>query len=264
MFSTLRRIAFVLSFAPISAAADDGPTSIWDDYAADGWRAVASATGDLNRDGLDDAVVVIEAPGGITEPANACTAEDDYSDAPVRRLIVAFVEADGRFTRAADEPRVALRADEGGAFGDPFEGVFIEHGSVVIMSYGGSRWRWALTLRFRFDDGDWRMTGMTDAHIDSVYNSIVTYDYNALTGKVQVGVEESPVEDGAAEEPLCVACRAGEQCPKADGCNDGTKRAAAGTTWFDVGRKERVRMSEYRCWDAETGLLVHTGFQSRR
>lgn len=264
MITTIRQLAFLLAYLPAAALADDVPDSVWRDYGAQGWRAIASATGDLDRDGRDDAAVVIEAPDGVTEPANACSADRDYSEAPARRLIVAFADGHGGYVRAADEPRVVLRSDEGGMMGDPFQDVSVQNGSVVIMFYGGSRWRWGQTLRFRYDDGDWRMAGMTEIQIDSIYNSIIEYDYNALSGKIQVNVEESPDEDGAAEEPLCVACRAGEQCPTANGCYEGTKPATAGTTWFDVGGKERVRLSDYRCWEEDIGLLVHTGFQSQR
>lgn len=264
MKAAFKRIALLLALWPAAAMAEEAPPSIWQDYAAKGWRLIDSASGDLNRDGIDDAVAAIEAPEGVTEPANSCSAEKDTSDAPVRRLIVAFADGNGRFTRMADEPRVLLRADEGGAMGDPEQGVFVERGSIVLMFFGGSRSRWSQTLRFRFDDGDWRMSGATETQIDSVYNSIIQYDYNALTGKVQVTVEESPDAEAAVEEPLCVACRVGETCPDANGCHAGTRRAGAGTTWFDVGRKERVRLSDYRCWEDATGLLVHTGFQSQR
>jgi hypothetical protein len=264
MKAAFKRIALVLALWPAAGMAEEVPASIWQDYGAKGWRVMDSARGDLNRDGIDDAVVVIEAPESVTEPANSCTPEKDYSDAPVRRLIVAFADGRGGFIRTADEPRVLLRADEGGAMGDPEQGVFIERGSIVLMFFGGSRSRWSQTLRFRYDDEDWLMTGATETEIDSVFNSIVRYDYNALTGKVQVTVEESPDAEAAAEEPICVACRVDETCPKANGCYEGTRRASAGTTWFNVGRKERVRLSDYRCWEEETGLLVHAGFQSQR
>ena len=249
---------------PDSARAFDVPAAIWKDYESQGWRVIGQASGDLNRDGREDIALVIEAPDGLTEPANACSADDDYSDAPVRRLVIAFAEPDGGYRRAADEPRVVLRADEGGVMGDPFEEVSIGNGSVVLDFYGGSRWRWALTLRFRHDDGDWRMTGMTDTQTDSIMNSVLTYDYNALSGKMAVTAEESPDSEAAASEPLCVACRVGEHCPQTGGCYEGTKRAKSGTTLFKVGRKERVILSDYRCWESRTGLLAHTGFLSPR
>lgn len=65
-------------------------------------------------------------------------------------------------------------------------------------------------------------------------------------------------------EPTCVACRVGDNCPEAKGCYEGTRPGKAGSTLFTVGRKDRVRMSDYRCWESNTGLLAHTGFQSER
>ncbi|MFZ2099319.1 MAG: hypothetical protein WAU86_02005, partial [Oricola sp.] len=231
------------------------------DYATAGWHEIGAANGDLNRDGIDDVAVVIEAPEGMMEPRNACDGDQGYSEAPVRRLIVAFADGKGGYTRAADEPRLVLRSDEGGAFGDPFEGISIERGSIVADHYGGSRWRWGMTVRFRFDDGDWRMTGMTDSQMDSLSLSAITYDYNALSGKVEVAVE-GPEPDAEPGEPLCTACRVGEQCPEANGCYQGTRITKAGKVLYTVGKKDRIVMSQFRCWFDKVGLLTHTGFQA--
>ena len=108
------------------------------------------------------------------------------------------------------------------------------------------------------------MAGMTDTQSDSIMNSVLTYDYNALSGKVEVTAEESPDTEGSKTEPLCVACRIGENCPEARGCYEGTKPAKTGKTLFKTGKKDRVVMSDYRCWESQVGLLTHTGFQSQR
>jgi hypothetical protein len=125
----------------------------------------------------------------------------------------------------------------------------------------GSRWRWGQTTRFRLEEGGWLMTGMTELQHDSIYNSVIEYDYNALTYKIAVTVDEG-VDDPEAE-PVCVACRAGEACGSGD-CYKTTKPAKTGTTWFDTPRRDRVTLSGFRCWFEQTGLLEHTGFQVRR
>jgi hypothetical protein len=257
----LKRVAFVLALWPAAAVAQTAPVSVWQDYAAKGWHEIGAAYGDLNRDGVDDAAVVIDAPEGMMEPRYACHGGDSWSEAPARRLIIAFADGKGGYTRAADEPKLVFRADEGGAFGDPFAGISVERGSIVIDLYGGSRWRWGTTLRFRYDNGDWRMTGMTESQMDSLSLASLTYDYNALSGKVEV-VAEDAADDAETGDPLCVACRAGEQCPEANGCYEGTKVAKDGKTLFATGKKERVVMSDFVCWYINVGLLKHTGFHS--
>jgi hypothetical protein len=252
----------LLAFLMLPSAARAADTeAFWADYKADGWTEIGRAAGDLNKDGIEDLAIAIEAPEAITEPANSCTQEDDYSDAPVRRLIVALGDGSGGYELSADEPRAILRADEGGIMGDPFQGIAIAHGSIVIEHYGGSRWRWGQTTRFRLEEGGWLMTGMTELQHDSIYNSVIEYDYNALTYKIAVTVDEG-VDDPEAE-PVCVACRAGEACGSGD-CYKTTKPAKTGTTWFDTPRRDRVTLSGFRCWFEQTGLLEHTGFQVRR
>jgi hypothetical protein len=101
-------------------------------YMQTGSTVLAESNGDLNGDGLADHAVVFEAPEGVVEPSNSCDGSDDYSDAPVRRLIVDLSQEAAPATMALDDSRVVLRSDQGGIFGDPFEDVSIENGAVTI------------------------------------------------------------------------------------------------------------------------------------
>jgi hypothetical protein len=257
--------AVVASLAsPVMAMAQDVPEAVWSDYADAGWTIVAQASGDLSRDGTDDIAFVIEAPEGESAPDVGCAGQDDNTDAAARRLIVAFADGSGGYDVSANDPGIVFRADEGGTMGDPLQDITIDNGSVVLWFSGGSRWRWNQVLRFRFDDDAWRMAGMTEVNYDSIYNSIVEYDYNALTGKFIVSVAESPDPEGRRTEPVCVACRIGETCPEKSGCYQGTKRAVTGKTALRTDKRERVVMADFRCWNETTGLLAHTGFHSQR
>ena len=246
--------ATVFAALAISSQAQAGPLDPWTEK---GWTVLFEAKGDLNGDGVEDYAAIIEAPEGENQPENACEGEEGYSEAPTRRLVIALDEA-GTLKVAADEPRVILRRDEGGVFGDPLEGLGIERGAVVISHYGGSRWRWGNTLRFRLDDGEWRLIGLTDFSLDSAYGNIIEYDYNALSGKMKLSVEIG--QDN--EEPVCVACRTGEDCPEQNGCYAGSRAAKAGATWFKIGPKPSVTLAGFRCWQDKTGLLRHLGFQT--
>ena len=238
----------------ISSLAQASPVELWTQK---DWTVLFEAKGDLNGDGAEDYVAIIEAPDGENQPENACEGEEGFSEAPTRRLIIALDEG-GTLKAVADEPRVVLRRDEGGVFGDPLEGLDIDRGAVVVSHYGGSRWRWGNRLRFRLDDGEWRLIGMTDFSLDSAYGNIIEYDYNALSGKMKLSVEIG--QD--SEEPVCVACRIGEECPERNGCYTGSRPAKAGATWFRIGPKPPVTLAGFRCWQDKTGLLRHLGFQN--
>ncbi len=231
-------------------------------YIQTGWTVLAEANGDLNGDDLADHAVVIEAPESVVEPSSSCDGSDDYSDAPVRRLIVELAEGEAPAVLVLDDPRTVLRSDQGGVFGDPFEDVSIENGGVTVRHYRGSRWRWGDTTRFRLEDGAWLITGRTEFQHDSISNQSIEYDYNALSGRVKVSVEESPDPVMAPEMPDCVQCRIGDSCPNDSGCYAGSKAMKTGEYWFDAAIKKRVRVGELRCWLEQPGFYGQTGFQS--
>ncbi|MCU6708089.1 hypothetical protein M6D81_05130 [Paenibacillus sp. J5C_2022] len=59
---------------------------------------------------------------------------------PPRALLIALLNADGSLERSIVAEHVILKADEGGVWGDSFESVTIDRGSVVVTHYGGSNW----------------------------------------------------------------------------------------------------------------------------
>lgn len=131
------------------------------------------AVGDLNKDGINDIAVVIE------EDKKA------ENEAPRRALLIAFGNKDNTYTLSTIAENAILKADEGGIWGDPLEGISIDRGSVLIKFYGGSNWRWYRTYRFRFQNNDWYLIGAT---LGSYFTGTTTIDnadeedYNLLTG----------------------------------------------------------------------------------
>lgn len=133
----------------------------------------AIAEGDLNKDSISDIAAVIE------------ESIDDADVAPSRALLIAFGSSNGSYTLSIIADRIVLKADEGGVFGDPFEDLSIDRGSVLVSDYGGSNWRWYNKFRFRFQDEDWYLIGAT---MGEYFNGTHTQenadeeDYNLLTG----------------------------------------------------------------------------------
>jgi hypothetical protein len=146
----------------------------------DGWRILERiegkpdiAEGDLNKDGIDDAAVVIEEISA------------SEGEAPARMLLIAFGDKNDTYTLSVKAEKAILRSNEGGVWGDPLEGISIDRGSVLISFYGGSNWRWYSKYRFRFQDNEWYLIGATlgtyftgNATIDDADEE----DYNLLTG----------------------------------------------------------------------------------
>lgn len=133
--------------------------------------------GDLNKDGIKDVATVIE------------ELEFDTEDAPLRALLIAFGTANDSYTLSIIADKVILPSDSGGVWGDPFDSLQIERGTIVVSDYGGSNWRWYNKYRFRFQDNDWYLIGAT---MGEYYTGTQTpdtgneEDYNLLTGDYKI------------------------------------------------------------------------------
>ena len=147
-------------------------------FVPDGWHLLEKVSGkptlvegDLNNDGIKDRAFVIEG-------------KSKNEEAAPRALLIALGNEDKSYTLSAKAENAILRADEGGFWGDPFEKISIDRGSIVISFYGGSNWRWFSSYRFRFQDNDWYLIGATRG---SYFTRTTTRenadetDYNLLT-----------------------------------------------------------------------------------
>jgi hypothetical protein len=141
---------------------------------------LVEAVGDLNNDGISDIVTVIEETSKTEE-------------APSRALIIAFGHKNKTYSLSIKAEKAILKSDEGGVWGDPFESVSIDRGSVLLSFYGGSIDRWYYLYRFRFQDNDWFLIGAT---LGNYYTGTTTQDnadeedYNLLTGDYVIKIQD--------------------------------------------------------------------------
>jgi hypothetical protein len=105
-----------------------------------GRRVFLQASGDLNRDGAEDHVIVLT---------------NEADDGP-RDLLIAFTAPDGgRFVQHALHQSF-LPEKESGGFHDPIgeegiSGISIAADTLVITQFGGSAWKWTSTDKYVFD-----------------------------------------------------------------------------------------------------------------
>lgn len=131
------------------------------------------AEGDLNKDSIPDIATVIE--------KNVV----DQTASP-RSLLIAFGGKNNTYSVSIIADNVILNADEGGVWGDPFDSLIIDRGSVLVSDYGGSNWRWYNKYRFRYQAKDWFLIGAT---MGSYFTGTTTIyksdedDINLLTGE---------------------------------------------------------------------------------
>jgi hypothetical protein len=142
-----------------------------------GWHILEShapvkAEGDLNKDGIPDMAIIIEKTEDSIEAS--------------RSLLIAFGTKEQTYLLSILAEHVILSESEGGVFGDPFDSMEIDRGSVVVSDYGGSNVRWYHKYRFRFQDNDWYLIGATTGTnyliSDAIGMGNSEDDYNLLTG----------------------------------------------------------------------------------
>lgn len=145
-----------------------------------GWQSLQTIEGDLNKDGLKDAVIVIEDKDHKTDDGSSC---DKYKECP-RSILILFQTKNGSYKLSIKSDKAILLAGEGGVFGDPFQKLKIDNGSLLINSYGGSNWRWSYSYRFRYQDNEWFLIGATSNNYFNVSDCVdKLIDYNFLTNK---------------------------------------------------------------------------------
>lgn len=153
-----------------------------DAFIPKGWKLIRETSGDLNKDGLEDIAGVIELVKDY---------EINIEDAPPRILFIAFKEKDV-YHLSIQTDKAILRSDMGGVWGDPFDNISVDRGSILITFYGGSNYRWGQVFRFRFQNNGWYLIGATIYSRCTGSGEESNEDYNLLTGKmIKITVDES-------------------------------------------------------------------------
>jgi hypothetical protein len=119
-----------------------------------GYDTLGIARGDLNRDGIEDVVLVLY---GEAEKENTDSLKDSL---PPRLMLILLGDGAG-YQQVAKSSTAIMCKDCGGVFGDPFQGIDIKNNVLIISHYGGSAWRWYYTHRFRFQNKQWCLIGRT-------------------------------------------------------------------------------------------------------
>jgi hypothetical protein len=144
-------------------------------FIPNGWHIVeaygdSKVEGDLNSDGIKDIAFVMEG-------------QETSESAPPRVLLIATGNKDKSYNLAIKAETAIRRKDEGGIMGEPFMGLSIDRGSLLIRHSGGSAWRWDHLYRFRYQRDGWYLIGATEDWFHAVSSAGRKYeDINLLTG----------------------------------------------------------------------------------
>ena len=149
-------------------------------FAPRGWQIEKQISGDLNRDKISDAaLVLVEKPGK--------TVNDDSGPAPRSRALVVVVREGKGWHRVGFSNQLLRGTRDGGAFygvvETPVE-VSIKRGVLVVSMDSGSREVQETTHRFRLDRKQKRLylIGFDSTVRDRLTADVVVQSANFLTG----------------------------------------------------------------------------------
>lgn len=102
---------------------------------------------DLNGDGREDALLVVESATGK---------EDDDGQ---RTLLIAVRQSDGKLKIVKRNEKVVYCRTCGGTMGDPLTEISVKARTITVEHYGGSGWRWGNSFKFAYSrrDDTWQL-----------------------------------------------------------------------------------------------------------
>ena len=115
-------------------------------------KPIALESADLNGDGLQDYILVLERENPSIK---------DENDFPKnqRPLLILVRGADNKLTAAKRNELIVMCSQCGGMMGDPFAGVSVAKNTFTVSHYGGSAWRWSVAYKFNYSriDRTWQL-----------------------------------------------------------------------------------------------------------
>ncbi|MGV3460742.1 MAG: hypothetical protein ACO1N9_09850 [Flavobacterium sp.] len=197
----------ILYSSVLSAQSNNNKVKVHDALMAfipSGWRAIALADGDLNKDKLSDAVLVVEEENPAKHIPNTEGTEPEKFNTNPRRLLILFAAPGGKYKVAADkaglipsehDPEIPCLLDpflEGG-------GISIKNGTLLLrlqsfMSCGS----WALsndTYTFSYRNDRFELIGYDIFEGNRATGELTETSLNFLTKKKKVTTGGNLFED---------------------------------------------------------------------
>lgn len=118
---------------------------------------IAIARSDLNGDGLQDFVLVLERQKARDSDPDI---EEDQ-----RPLLILVRRPDGSLKEAKRNSRILYCSTCGGMMGDPFQGIGAGSKTFTVSHYGGSAWRWSSVYKFNYSrkDNTWQLVRVEES-----------------------------------------------------------------------------------------------------
>ncbi|MFM7022584.1 MAG: hypothetical protein ACKOXB_06360 [Flavobacteriales bacterium] len=138
-------------------------------------HSIASAYGNLDKDTAKEKVEVVDI--------------DSVEERGFIRELRIFKKDNNEWKLWYSSGNAIMASGEGGVRGDPFQGIEIKKGILLIYHEGGSSWMWSHTHKYRFQNSDFYLIGVSNS-FGKNGEHWETLDYNLLTGNAVVTLED--------------------------------------------------------------------------
>lgn len=143
--------------------------------------------GDLDEDGVDERVVVYNT--------------DSITDKGRLREIHIFKGEENDWTLWQQKAGAAMASEADGALGDPFVGIEIKEGQLVLFHTGGETEKWNYTHHFRFLNGSFELVS-AKISFGTLCDSFTNIDFDLLTGLLSYKQESDNCSQQGVNEVL--------------------------------------------------------------
>lgn len=190
----------LLNFAVVSAqdfvvpAESDYPpvrkeASKCEDFVPQNWEIMGKATGDLNKDGAPDCVLVVKGKNAKFLNKNEGLGAEVYDTNP-RMLIILFKNSEKNLYELAKQSNSFIVIPDSPTMSEPFQEVAVKNG-VLQLSFEqwSSAGSWAMaqmSYKFRFQSGEFVLIGADKTESMRNTGEMETRSYNFLTRKVRI------------------------------------------------------------------------------
>lgn len=166
------------------------------DFIPANWKILDEAKGDLNGDGIEDAVLALKGTNPKFIYKSKIRNGDNFDTNP-RMLVILFGTQTGY--KLAQQSNNVLIIPEADSIDEPFDKVIIKNGVFEIRQYFHNQGSWFQTsynYKFRYQKDEFVLIGADKMVIQGNTGEINTRSYNLLTKEVKVskGTIENEIE----------------------------------------------------------------------
>ncbi len=161
----------------------------FDEFVPPNWKLMSKATGDLNGDKIQDAVLVVQGTRAEFIQKNDGLGGDEFDTNP-RMLIITFKNAPENRYELVEQSKTFIITPDSPTMTEPFQSVKIRNGVLQLdfeIFYSAGSWGTSQSsYKFKYTNGEFVLIGADKTGSMRNTGETETRSYNFLTNKMSV------------------------------------------------------------------------------